>query len=75
MRKKKKDEEQEEKIEIYPMMRCYVSVRDEAGDQMDVDEFMLMVSDKGLSETIREWVDDGLLNIFYCNYNQITKIL
>lgn len=75
MSEKKKKEEDTFKVNIYPCMRVYISISNEERDQMEIEEFYSIIGNKSATDFVREMLDEGLANIYFCSFNTIDKVV
>jgi len=74
--KKKKDEKEESfKEEIIPSVRIYVSITNLENDQLEIPEIMDIAGEKGISEFIRELIDNGHINVYLCCFDKVMKVI
>lgn len=78
------DEEFEEEDEIIsyttdimPFLRIYVSAGTEDHDLLDIEEIIEWLSSENssISETIKDLLDKGLVNVYACSFNRTLKVL
>lgn len=62
-------------VQVFPSMRVYLNCYTEDHDQLELDEFMDLVEQKGIAEFIRDLIDKGILNVYYCCFNERFKVL
>ncbi len=60
---------------VYPTIRIYLNVHTEDHDQCSVEEFLEMCGEKGIAEFIRELIDEGICNVYYCCFDNVMKVL
>lgn len=54
-------------IDLMPMLRVYISAFDPTiGDQIRIDELKDWISQEGPAETIKKLIDQGILNVVLC---------
>lgn len=70
-----KDDKLDFDVEVFPSMRVYLNCYTNDGDQFEVEEFMDLIEEKGIAQYIRELIDNGILNVYYCNYDKVSKII
>ena len=63
--------------EIMPFIRIYLSAGRENHDMLDVDEIVDFLSseNKSISETIKQLIDKGIVNVYACSFNETIKVL
>ncbi len=68
---------EEEKVEarLFPTMRIYLNLHNEEHDQLNVDEFMELVGEAGIPEFIRGLIDKGIVNVYYCCFDSVDKVI
>lgn len=69
------NEEEVVEQKLFPTMRIYLNLHNEEHDQLNVDEFMSLVGDAGISEFIRGLIDKGIVNVYYCCFDSVDKVL
>lgn len=62
---------------IMPFLRIYVSAGKENHDMLDVDELVIWLTseNRSISETIKSCIDQGMLNVYACSFNETIKVL
>ena len=61
--------EEQEIVEhkLFPTMRIYLN--------LNADEFMELVGEKGIPEFIRGLIDKGIVNVYYCCFDSVDKVI
>jgi hypothetical protein len=69
--------EEQEIVEhkLFPTMRIYLNLHNEEHDQLNADEFMELVGEKGIPEFIRGLIDKGIVNVYYCCFDSVDKVI
>jgi len=61
---------------VIPYVRIYLSFVKLNNDMMELPEIIdLLTQDGSPTEKIKEFLDQGVVNIYACNFNTIAKIL
>jgi hypothetical protein len=63
--------------EIMPFLRIYLSAGKENHDMLDCDEIVDFLSsdNRSISETIKQLIDKGMVNVYACSFNDTLKVL
>ena len=62
-------------VKVFPALRVYLNCYTEDHDQYNIDEFMDLIGEKGIAEFIRELIDEGILNVYYCCFDDVVKVI
>lgn len=61
---------------VIPYVRIYLSFGKQNHDMLELPEIMnLLTQDGSPTEKIKEFLDNGMVNIYACNFNTVAKIL
>lgn len=62
---------------IMPFLRIYISAGRQNHDMLEVEEVVDFLSseNKSINETIKDLIDNGMLNIYACSFNNTIKVL
>jgi len=73
--------DEEEELDTYtetimPFIRIYVSAGKEDHDLLEVEEVVdfLTSEQRSISDTIKDLLDQGILNVYACSFNQTMKV-
>ena len=62
---------------LMPFLRIYLSAGRANHDMLDVDEIIEFLSseNRSISETIKQLIDKGMVNVYACSFNDTMKVL
>jgi hypothetical protein len=62
---------------LMPFLRIYLSAGRENHDMLDIDEIVRFLSseNRSISETIKQLIDKGMVNVYACSFNDTLKVL
>lgn len=73
--------DEEEELDTYtetimPFIRIYVSAGKEDHDLLEVEDVVdfLTSEQRSISDTIKDLIDQGILNVYACSFNQTMKV-
>lgn len=62
---------------IMPFLRIYVSAGKKDHDLLDLDELInwMTSENKSINDTIKELLDQGMVNVYACSFHRTMKVL
>ena len=62
---------------VIPVIRVYISYLQENNDMLDLAEVIeaLSCNDMSPAENIKSYIEQGMVNIYACSFNQVKKVI
>ncbi len=62
---------------VIPVIRVYISYLQENNDMLDLEEVIEALSSNNMSpaENIKSYIEQGMVNIYACSFNQTKKVI
>jgi hypothetical protein len=62
---------------VIPVIRVYISYLQENNDMLELEEVIeaLSCNDMSPQENIKSLIDQGMINIYACSFNQTKKVI
>jgi len=61
---------------VIPYVRIYLSFGKQNHDMLELPEVMsLLTQDGSPTEKVKEFLDQGMVNVYACTFNNVVKIL
>jgi hypothetical protein len=62
---------------VIPVIRVYISYLQEDNNMLDLEEAIEALSSNNMSpaENIKRYIEQGMINIYACSFNQVKKVI